>query len=165
MPEQPTPFSEAINDINSLKGLEQDSKPECILLCSRQPNPALAKYCELEGITLENCKTLEELENLGRFDAALVVDWLEHNPLLEGTQLLARLRNLHTPHIWVMLKDTPLWSMSDLIGLGFHRQSQQQYDGKKSSSYVYRLESYNHKRSWNSPKHWANPQNWGKYWW
>jgi len=165
MPEQPDPISAALNNIGSLKGLEQDRKPERILLCSQQPNPALAQYCEHEGINLENCQTLDELETLGRFDAALVVDWLEHRPHIEGIQLLARLRNLHTPHIWLMLKDTPSWSMSDLIGLGFHRQNQQQHEDQNSSSYVYRLESYNHKRSWNSPKHWANPQNWGKYWW
>jgi len=165
MPDQSAPTTASIDGVSNLKVLDHDNKPERILLCSQQPNTALAQYCHLEGITLEHCQTLNQLETLGRFDAALVVDWLEHHSHAEGTQLLARLRNLHTPHIWLMLKNTDLWSMNDLLSLGFQRQSQQQHDGQRTSSYAYRLESYNHKRSWNSPKHWANPQNWGKYWW
>jgi len=165
MPEQPTITTATIDGISSFKTHEHDHKPERILLCSRHPNPELAQHCHLEGIALEYCQTLDALETLGRFDAALVVDWLEHHTHLEGIQLLARLRNLHTPHIWLMLKDTASWSMNDLLGLGFHRQGQQQHGDQVTSSYAYQLETYNHKRSWNSPKHWANPQNWGKYWW
>lgn len=165
MPAQPPHTGSPIDGINSLNELPSGNTVERLLLCSIESNPALARHCELEGIELEHCQTLEALETLGRFDTALVVDWLEHHTHAEGIQLLARLRNLHTPHIWLMLKETDSWSMNDLLGLGFRRQSQQQHGGGMNSSYAYHLASYNHKRSWNNAKHWANPQNWNKYWW
>lgn len=149
----------------SINQLQHETHLKRLLLCADKLNDALKGYCLEHNIELIHCRQLDDLEPVGRVDCALVVGWLEHHSEANGTLLLSRLRNLHSPHIWLLLRDCEHWHMNQLLGLGFQRAGMSQDSGETITAYQYQLESYNRKRSWNSAQHWANPENWGKYWW
>ncbi len=153
---------------------EQQQRSSTLLYCSDRLPVALEDWCREHQCQLTHIQTSEQLDHLGRFDCAVVSDWLEHHPPATGIQFLARLRNLHTHSIWVLLsREFDPQPHEGLLGLGFKRQNQflpsaqldETSNGLMQESYGYNLDQYNRKREWNSPKFWANPENWGKYWW
>ena len=101
----------------------------------------------------------------------MVANCLEHLDHARGTTLLARLRNVHSHRIWVLVDGRAGWQLTDFIALGFQRlqvfSTDPQSGGEARSyhSYGYDIGQYNHVRSWNNPRFWANPENFGKYWW
>lgn len=109
----------------------------------------------------------QDWRQLGHFEFAVVADYLEHLHKSDGLRTLARLRNLHSQRIWVLVSKTGPWSFSDFIGLGFRRYAEFESDSEEPPMvcYGYDLASYNHVRTWNNPRFWANPENWNKYWW
>jgi hypothetical protein len=119
--------------------------------------------CELTRITSRD----QTWEALGHYEFAIVADYLEHLQKSTGLQTLARLRNLHSQRIWVLVNAAGHWNFADFIGLGFRRHAQFQSDAEEPAMvcYGYDLASYNRVRSWNNPRFWANPENWNKYWW
>ena len=116
-----------------------------------------------------------DFEHLERCDFAVVVDFLEHLPKSTGVQHLGQLRNFLSQRIWVLIKDSPVWSFNDFIGLGFSHvapattsngaSTNDQEGWRKTQCYGYDLNTYNRIRSWNNSRHWANPENFRKYRW
>lgn len=139
-------------------------QPHSLIYCADEPIPALAKLAD-EGCDIVHVRNFSELEGQARFDVGIVLDYLEAQPLAEGTQLLGRLRNLHCAKIWVAVARTSQWDFNAMLGLGFQREPSSAALGGEVCIYSYDLGTYNKKREWNTPKYWANPQNWGKYWW
>src|SRR5690606_22797816 len=60
-------------------------------------------------------------QNLASFDFAVVADYLEQLSKSDGLQRLARLRNLHSPRIWLLIDEASAWEFADFISLGFRR--------------------------------------------
>ncbi len=139
----------------------QEHPPQSLLLVSNSPIPAIEQWAIDHRCEFKQVSSSAELENLGRFELSLVLDWQPNSQ--KYIELLARIRNLHSHKIWLLAPTINDHPNIELLGLGFRRE--QQFVKQKLSSYGYKLEHYNHKREWNSPKHWANPENWGKYWW
>lgn len=98
-------------------------------------------------------------------DLALVTNTLEHLSHEEGHVLLGQLRNYGTHQIAVVMAESPGWSFTDFIGLGFRKQAEIGDENHPLTLYTYNIDSYNHKRAWNNPDNWANPEMWGKAWW
>lgn len=145
-------------------------RPTSLLCCSQTDQPALQDWCKHHHCQLTHIDSFQQLENLGRFDCVIIADWLEHltgssstAPAPMGVQLLARLRNLHSHAIWLLIPGVAPQPKPELIALGFQRLHA--FAGKNLECYGYNLDRYNHKREWNTPRFWANPENWGKYWW
>jgi hypothetical protein len=103
------------------------------------------------------------LDGRGRYDAALVLDWLEHVTARDGRHVLARLRDLHAPRVTAIVDATRLdgWSDADWRALEF------QPDGEAGPlrRYAYDIVTYNPPREWNQPTHWANPRNFDRFRW
>lgn len=95
---------------------------------------------------------------------AVIIDFIEHLPKVEATQLLANWRNQYCPNIWLALDSGNRdWHFTDFIALGFKRlnalPNSDLGDGHLKF-YGYELEHYNHQRRWNNPRYWANPERW-----
>ncbi|TQV84770.1 hypothetical protein FKG94_04415 [Exilibacterium tricleocarpae] len=155
----------------ALYQLLNEQQPQQVLSCSRSDIPALAAYCQAHDCEFVHLDPADDGIDPKRYDLAVVADCLEHLDKARGTALLARLRNLHSHRIWVVVDETAGWQLTDFIALGFQRLqafSDESQAGEKTRcycSYGYDINTYNHTRTWNNPRFWANPENFGKYWW
>lgn len=153
-----------------LDALEQFA-PGSVLAISAGPIPALSAYRESHpDCQVMHCppaSALAQLEDLERFDVALVADALEQLDTDTAEQLLGRLRNLHSAHLLVVVTDAAALSRNQLFGLGLVQTARFEHraDDRALNLYSYDIASYNHVREWNNPRFWANPEMWGKYWW
>jgi len=142
--------------------------PRSILLLSPDPHGEWRRWCEAQsGAALTSLfqENLSTLDGLGRFDLALVIGLMERIDKIAGVELIGRLRNVHTGHLYVLIGCDPRWAATDWYSLALQRIDSFERDGQAITLFGYDLASYNRTRSWNNPKFWANPENWGKYWW
>lgn len=148
-----------------LQQLQQYS-PHTLLVASANTPPAIEEYARENGCELTSVAPDEfDRVSLGRYEFAVVADYLEHLDKPKAMAHLGRLRNLHSQRIWLLVDDDGTWHFHDFIGLGFQRQHSWHQNGRRLICYGYDLASYNHVRAWNNPRFWANPENWNKYWW
>jgi Family of unknown function (DUF6231) len=96
-----------------------------------------------------------------RTDLAVVVDQLEHMPHEEAVVLLARLRDIHSQRVLLLLDDGG-WDREELRALGY-LQFRRRAAGK--SVYLFDPDLFHEPREWNNPANWANPDNFGKFRW
>lgn len=145
-----------------------DFRPATLLYLSVRP---ALEFDPAEGpaVTVRNdVATSADLAQEQRYDCALVADFLEHLPKVQGIAVLGRLRNLHAARLLVFIdhdRAAEVWTRDDFIGLGFRLDSELSDDARTLSLYSYDLATYNHTRVWNNPRFWANPELWGKYFW
>lgn len=144
-----------------------EQRPTSLLYCSQTDQTALQHWCDHHDCLFSHIHHPDELEGLGRFDCVVIADWLEHSPAQAGIQSVARIRNLHTHAIWLLIPGLSKQPNPQLIALGFQRRHVFSREQNKDAleCYGYNLDRYNHQREWNNPRFWANPENWGKYWW
>ncbi len=137
-------------------------------------HPALALESDELALTIRSDVTaVAGLEHEGHYDCALVADFLEHLPKVQGLAILGRLRNLHAGRLLVFIDHNAAvepWSLDDFLGLGFRLEATLADNTPANSArtlafYSYDIANYNHEREWNNPRFWANPQIWGKYFW
>ncbi|MGQ9425406.1 DUF6231 family protein [Gilvimarinus sp. F26214L] len=143
-------------------------QPRRVLVAADHVPAVINEWARQHGAELTTVSSArDDWQELGRYEFTVVIDYLEHLDKPEALQKLARLRNLHSQRIWVLVDRDSTWRFGDFIGLGFHRYAQFAGDVQSGASvcYGYDLASYNHIRSWNNPRFWANPENWNKYRW
>lgn len=147
--------------------LLDDHKPRSLLLLSPDRDGSWRSWCERQGaaVTAIQRNPLDALEALGRYDLALIIGFMEQLDKAEGMQLIGRLRNVHTEHLFVLVGPDARWRATDWYALALRRLDRFEDGDHLLSLYGYDLESYNRVRSWNNPKYWAHPENWGRYWW
>lgn len=156
-----TPLQHLLHQLEHLQ-------PDTILIAADHVPPVLKEWAKEHGSTLTAVSPQQhDWHSLGRYDFAIVADFLEHLHKFEGQQKLAQLRNLHSQRIWVLVSRDGPWTFGDFIGMGFQRYGEFDNDPEEPPMvcYGYDLASYNHVRTWNNPRFWANPENWNKYWW
>ncbi len=143
------------------------SRPHGILFAGELAASVVAHWArhhpEAPVRALNPAESIAGVEDLSRYDLALLSEELEHLDHAAGLQWLGSLRNYGVSGIAVMVRDDGAWAFGDFIRLGFRRHAQLANEGM--TLYSYHLDSYNHKRAWNNPRHWANPELWGKHWW
>lgn len=96
---------------------------------------------------------LDELDALGRFDAAVLVAGAG----LAGESLellLGRLKNVHAPKVAAVLEHP---DPARLRALAFAPAG--------GSLWVHDIDRYNPRREWNTADDWAHPENFDKYRW
>lgn len=143
-------------------------QPNSLLLLSPDPHDEWLRWCRQHcgaAVTAVKSDALAALEPLGRFDMALVIGLLEQLDKNSGMQVLGRLRNVHTQHLYALIDAEAHWSDTDCFSLALQRADRFAIEGHQLTLYAYDLANYNRVRSWNNAKYWANPQNFGKYWW
>ncbi|MET0377904.1 MAG: DUF6231 family protein [Spongiibacteraceae bacterium] len=147
--------------------LLETHQPQSLLLLSPDPHAEWKQWCQPHaGETIAiTAEPLAALEPLGRVDMALVIGMIETLDKGSGEQVIGRLRNVHTEHIYVLIGDDPRWHDTDWFGLAMQRVERFAIDGCALTLYGYDLATYNRVRSWNNPRYWANPDNWNRYWW
>jgi hypothetical protein len=153
---------------SAIAKLLDDLRPRTLLLLSPDPHGEWRRWCEQHcaaAITALADEPLRALETLGHYDIALVIGLMEQLDKTTGTQLIGRLRNVHTEHLFALVGADSRWPATEWFSLALQRADQFQIGGHLLTLYGYDLANYNRVRSWNNPKYWANPENWGKYWW
>lgn len=167
------PVADADSPQQLLAAVLDSQRPTSLLLVCTQPLPALTQWCAAHNCTLTaiaDCDPLPALDDLGRFDLALVAEQLELMNRHAGEELLGRLRNLHSDVVAVLYQPQHApehlrWSRRDFIAMGLRLTGRCARDDHEAVLHTYQLAHYNFARHWNNPRYWANPENWGKYWW
>ncbi|MCW8196181.1 hypothetical protein F6455_15415 [Proteobacteria bacterium 005FR1] len=142
--------------------------PDRVLVAADHIPDTVEHWAEVHHSELTRITSRDpDWSRLGRYQFAIVADYLEHLHKSEGLKKLAQLRNLHSERIWVLVNKAGPWTFADFISLGFRRYAEfeSDLDEPPMVCYGYDLASYNHVRTWNNPRFWANPENWNKYWW
>jgi hypothetical protein len=104
-----------------------------------------------------------QLEELGRFDFAVVSGLLEEIEAADAEAVLGRLKNLHTSR-FLLLADPARASLGHdaLLALAL-APFEHLADGRVA--WRYDLDRYNPERRWNNPEDWANPHNFDRFRW
>lgn len=145
-----------------------EQQPEQLLLVGETTLAEWATWCRAHctaEITTLPAAGLRLLEQMGRFDCALVIGAIETLDHQQGSELLGRLRNVHTDHLYVLAKDDPRWPLTDWLALALQRADTFKSGGQPITLYAYDMATYNRVRSWNNPRYWANPENWNRFRW
>ena len=159
-----------------LRLLIHQFRPQQILSIGPAGQELFTPYLtECESCVLQECRTapsLQQLERYGRYDLVFVSHTLEHLPKSAAEQLVARLRDLHSDRLIIVLPigdDWPEhashWQQTDMLGLGFSQIAEFQYHQHPVHIYAFDLASYKTTPEWLNSKYWANPEMFNKYWW
>lgn len=150
--------------------------PGSALVIDPDPNHALSAYAarhpDCQVIRLDEGGALARVASLGRFDAAVVANTLEHMDRTGAGRLIARLRDLNTPRLFVVVPvgigrpgSAGTWAPADMIAYGLSLVRECERDGKPVRLYKFDIFDYKKDPDWLNPEHWANPELWDKYRW
>lgn len=159
-----------------LKLLIQQFQPKQILSIGPAGHDLFTDYLDVcEDCVLEECSSppaLKQLDQYGRYDLVFVSNILENMPKSEAEQLVARLRDLHSVHLIIVLpigegwpNHISYWQKTDMLGLGFSQVAEFQYQQHTVHIYAFDIASYKTTPEWLNSKYWANPEMFDKYWW
>lgn len=144
-------------------------KPGSVLLLGMAEMPAVSVYQQdhpTACVTTVRGVSLPDELLMQRFDLALLVDCLEHLPIIAGQQLLGGIRNLHASRLAVLVDlQGSGWHETNFYALAMQLSERFQRDEQSLSLFTYDLLDYKQLPSWLNDKFWANPENFGKYWW
>jgi hypothetical protein len=105
----------------------------------------------------------EKLEELGRFDFAVVAGLLEELEAAAAEAVLGRLKNLHTSRFLLLADPARACLGHDALLALALAPFEHVADGRVA--WRYDLDRYNPERRWNNPEDWANPQNFDRFRW
>jgi hypothetical protein len=130
---------------------------------------------KLSNLTSAHCNfsaAISQLAGCHVFDFGIVANTIEHMDRPCADHLLARLRDMHTKRLLVIVPIGNLWENhqshwqeADLLALGFIVKAKIQVEQKPVHVYAFDIASYKTTPDWLNSKYWANPELWGKYWW
>ncbi len=157
-----------------------DSRPDSIVSIGPGAGELVADYLEQRAflnqpcrlVTLEPGEALAKLPGLGRFDLGIVVDTLERMDKVQGSHLIATLRDVHTARFCVVVTigaarsaAESQWTAAELLGLGMVLVNAYEQDSVLRHMYKYDIATYKATPEWLNPNDWANPELWDKYRW
>lgn len=148
--------------------------PGCALVIDPHPNHILSAYAarhpDCRVTRLDEGDPLARLASLGRFDVGVVANTLEHMDKTGAGRLIARLRDLNAPRLFVVVpggrrEPAGTWEEADMIAYGLSLVGERERDGKPMKLYKFDIADYKKNPDWLNPDHWANPELWDKYRW
>lgn len=168
----------ATQNLSDLSRRLESQKPASVLAIGAQAGDFLAAYqnahreCRITYLdadgTLGAATLLEELARQPRFDFVIVRGELERIDAETGAHLLARLRDVHSKRLCVVL-DTNTgehrWQASELIAMGLSHWASETVNDTHLEIYGFDLGTYKATPQWLNPRHWAHPEQWGKNRW
>ncbi len=157
------------------KALESQP-PGSILAIGPESSQAFADFLKAHPETridsLVDWGAIDSLESLGVHDLALVANTLEHMDKRPAGNLIAKLRDLYSKRLYILLSIGPdwehqqsHWEQTDMIAYGFSLAASFECDGKPVHLYRYDLYNYKLTPEWLNAGHWANPEMWDKARW
>jgi hypothetical protein len=107
-----------------------------------------------------------------RYDICIVATTLERMDKASAGQLIARLRDLLTQRLFIVVPTgdgwpdlESNWEMADLIGFGMHLVADYELEGRHMQMYKFDLADYKPTPDWLNARHWAHPERWDKERW
>lgn len=131
-----------------------------------QPGCAIT-HLDPDG-TLAGDELLDALSDHGRFDFVIMRGVLERVDADGGAHLMARLRDVHTRRLCVVMNAAEAaqrWQGTELIAMGLSHWSSETLDGDVVEIYGFDLGTYKVTPDWLNARHWAHPEHWGKFRW
>jgi hypothetical protein len=165
----------------TLKQILTDHPPKSLLCVGQGVVAMIPDYltrhpdCKMMHIDLakndfHNIK--QSLSVSGIFDFGIVADCIEHIDKANAEHLLARLRDIHTKRLLVVVplgkhwaNHSSHWEESELLALGFILKAKITGGERPVHVYAFDIDSYKTTPEWLNNKYWANPELWDKYWW
>ena len=153
---------------NDLKILLKTTQPASLLLSDPNPLPGdVLAACPNCQVTRVEGDILAQLDTLGRFDLGIIANSLEHVDRKTAGRILARLRDVHTRRLVVLVpigntweNQCNHWEAIELLGYGMSLMARYQVDDKALHLYHYAIETYKLTPDWLNSKHWAHPEHW-----
>lgn len=140
------------------------ARPQCRI---REINPT-----QINGQYLDLSAAMPWRDNSDTFDFGIVSDCIEHLTKNNAIHLLARLRDLYTKKLLIVVpigdewsEHQSRWQETELLALGFIVKARLRFDEKPVHVYAFDIATYKTTPDWLNSKYWANPQLWDKYWW
>jgi len=178
----PAPIKPMIHAIQTIViNILTDHPPNRLLCIGRGTSDALHDYltshprCHTVHIDLNESDIhtdLDRLSDQGIFDFTIISDTLEYLQTTAGERLLARLRDIHSKKILLVIPmgsqwkhHVSHWRETDLLALGFIVKARFTIDNKPVHVYTFDIDSYKTTPDWLNNKYWANPEMWNKFWW
>lgn len=107
-----------------------------------------------------------------RYDICVVANTLERMDKASGGQLIARLRDLLTQRLFIVVPAgdgwpdlASHWEMADFIGFGMHLVANYEQDGRQLQMYKFDIGDYKLTPDWLNDQYWAHPERWDKERW
>lgn len=141
---------------DALLATYQDAHPQC----------RISRLDDRGNLSPE--ELLAALADHGRFDFVVMRGVLERADAQGGAHLLARLRDVHTRRLCVVLAaggDGASWQGAELIALGLSYWSSGTLNEATVEVYGFDLGTYKATPDWLNARHWAHPEHWGKFRW
>ena len=117
-------------------------------------------------------RAVMKLDQAERYDLCFISHVLEYMPKAEAEHLIARLRDVHCDKLNVVIPVgvgwsdlTCVWQSNEMLGLGFTRVGEFEYENRTIHIYAFDIEHYKTTPDWLNSNYWANPDMFGKYWW
>lgn len=165
-------------DLPNLSRRVESYAPASVLAVGPQAGSLLTTYqtahpdCRIAYLdphgTLDGEALLEALANQGRFDLVVMRGVLERIDAEIGAHLIARLRDVHTSRLCVVLcceRGDRRWQPAELIAMGLAHWSSETLNEAALEIYGFDLGTYKATPDWLNARHWAHPEHWGKYRW
>lgn len=123
--------------------------------------PALEMSAESTRLAVAEARA--KLEELGRFDFAIVSGLLEAVEAADAEAVLGRLKNLHTSRFLLLADPAQACLGHDALLALALAPFEHLDDGRVA--WRYDVDRYNPERRWNNPEDWANPENFDRFRW
>ncbi len=126
--------------------------------------------CRLEHVA--TYPVMRELPAGERFDICIVANTLERMDKTRAGQLIARLRDLLTQRLFIVVRAgegwpdlESNWEMADFIGFGMHLVADYEHEGRLLQMYKFDIGDYKLTPDWLNARYWAHPERWDKERW
>jgi hypothetical protein len=164
-----------------LKQILKDHPPKTLLCVGKGADVMTQEHVignmDCEIVQFNPCEmdihsVTEQLNTYGSFDFGIVANCIEHVDKTAAAQLLARLRDIYTRKLLVVVpigkqwaRHRSQWEESEFLALGFILKAKLSVDDKPLHVYAFDIDSYKSTPDWLNNKYWANPEFWDKFWW
>ncbi len=161
---------------DDLRKLLEQYRPRSILLLDPGGTELCTPYlnahpdCRLEHIGAH--PTMTDLPTAERYDICVVANTLERMQKVSGGQLIARLRDLLTQRLFIVVPAGDgwpdvenRWEMGDFIAFGMQLVADYDRDGRQLQMYKFDIGDYKLTPEWLNARHWAHPERWDKERW
>jgi len=158
-----------------------DHPPKSLLCVGQDIRNAMSEFlvqhpdCHLiekDIINTNAQQAIQSLDTKGSFEFGIVSNTIEHLDKATAEHVLARLRDIHTKKLLIVVPIGKLWKNhvsyweeTDLLALGFILKANMTIDKKPVHVYAFDIATYKTTPDWLNNKYWANPQLWDKHWW